>query len=83
MEPGTLITTIPAGFRMVLIVLLAVVAHFIVQELKRLSRWMLSLKLGTETSTRKIFTRRYPKVASVTTILVSGLTFAVYFMAIG
>jgi hypothetical protein len=61
--------TIPPGFRIVVIVLLAILAHFAVQGLKRLSRWMLTLKLGA------------PKFATVTTILVSGLTFVIYFMA--
>jgi hypothetical protein len=68
--------TIPPGFRIVVIVLLAILAHFAVQGLKRLSRWMLTLKLGAES-----FPRRYPKFATVTTILVSGLTFVIYFMA--
>ena len=83
MEPSDLIMTIPAGFRIVLILLLAVVAHFTVQGLKRLSRWMLSKKLGAEPSNSESLIRRYPKIASVTTILVSGLTFIIYFMAIG
>lgn len=81
MEPGDLIMTIPPGFRIVVIVLLAILAHFAVQGLKRLSRWMLTLKLGAEASTTESFPRRYPKFATVTTILVSGLTFVIYFMA--
>lgn len=83
MEPSEIITTFPTGFRIVGIVLLAIFAHFAVQGLKRLSRWMLTLKLGAEESSTESFTRRYPKIASVTTILVSGLTFAIYFMAVG
>ena len=83
MEPTELIMTIPGAFRIVIIVFLAIAAHFGVQGLRRLSRWILALKLGTEASTRESFTRRYPRIDSVTTILVSGLTFAIYFMAIG
>ena len=44
---------------------------------------MLALKLETDPSTTETFIRRYPKIATVTTILVSGLTFTIYFMAIG
>jgi hypothetical protein len=60
-------------------VLLAIIAHFTVQGLKRLSRWILTLKLGREASTAESLTRRYPKIASVTTIFVSGLTFAIFY----
>ena len=83
MEPSDLIMTIPPGFRIIAIVLLAVFAHIAVRGLKRLSQWMLTLKLGAEDSTKESFTRRYPRIASVTTILVSGFTFAIYFMAVG
>jgi len=83
MHPGEFILSLPTSVRIVVIVLLAILAHFTVQGLKRLSGWMLALKLETDTSTPEIFTRRYPKIATVTTILVSGLNFTIYFMAIG
>jgi len=83
MHPGEFIMSLPISVRIVVIVLLAIFAHFTVQGLKRLSRWILTLKLETDPSTTEIFTRRYPKIATVTTILVSGLNFAIYFMAIG
>jgi small-conductance mechanosensitive channel len=83
MHPGEFIMSLPTSVRIVVIVLLAIFAHFTVQGLKRLSGWMLTLKLETDPSTTEIFTRRYPKIATVTTILVSGLNFAIYFMAIG
>ncbi len=83
MHPGEFILSLPTSVRIVVIVLLAILAHFTVQGLKRLSGWMLALKLETDAATTEIFTRRYPKIATVTTILVSGLNFAIYFMAIG
>jgi small conductance mechanosensitive channel len=83
MHPGEFILSLPTSVRIVVIVLLAILAHFTVQGLKRLSGWMLALKLETDTPTPEIFTRRYPKIATVTTILVSGLNFTIYFMAIG
>jgi len=83
MHPGEFILSLPTSVRIVVIVLLAILAHFTVQGLKRLSGWMLALKLETDAATTEIFTRRYPKIATVTTILVSGLNFAIYFMAVG
>jgi small conductance mechanosensitive channel len=83
MHPGEFILSLPTSVRIVVIVLLAILAHFTVQGLKRLSGWMLTLKLETDAATTEIFTRRYPKIATVTTILVSGLNFTIYFMAIG
>jgi small-conductance mechanosensitive channel len=82
-HPVEFIMSLPIIVRIVIIMLLAVLAHFSVQGLKRLSRWMLALKLETDPSTTEIFIRRYPKIATVTTIIVSGLTFVIYFMAIG
>ena len=83
MHPGELIMSLPTSVRIVVIVLMAVLAHFTVQGLKRLSGWILTLKLETDASTTEVFTRRYPRIASITTILVSGLNFAIYFMAVG
>ena len=83
MHPSEIIMTLPTSVRIIFIVFLAVLAHFTVQGLKRLSGWMLALKLETYTSTPEIFTRRYPKIATITTILVSGFNFAIYFMAVG
>jgi small-conductance mechanosensitive channel len=83
MHPVEFIMSLPIIVRIIIIVLLAVLAHFSVRGLKRLSRWMLTLKLETDPSNTEIFIRRYPKIATVTTILVSGLTFIIYFMAIG
>jgi len=83
MHPVEFIMSLPIIVRIVVIVLLAVLAHFTVQGLKRLSRWMLTLKLGSEASTTESIIRRYPKIATVTTIFVSGFTFVIYFMAIG
>jgi small conductance mechanosensitive channel len=83
MHPVEFIMSLPIIVRIVVIVLLAVFAHFTVQGIKRLSRWMLTLKMEADPSTTEIFIRRYPKIGTVTTILVSGLTFVIYFMATG
>jgi hypothetical protein len=60
---------LPAAVRIVAILVLAVLAHFSVRGLKRLSQWLLSLKLKTETADAESFTRRYPKLATLTTIM--------------
>ncbi len=75
--------TLPLAVRVLLIVLLAGLAHLTVLGLKWLSRWLLTLRLENEESTEANFTKRFPKFATIITILVSGLTFVVYFLAIG
>ncbi len=79
------IGSLPTGVRIGVIILLAVIAHFFVRGIKRLSQWMLGLKFETDASESQTesFTRRYPKVATITTIVVSGVTFLIYFMAFG
>lgn len=77
------IVSLPSGVRIILLVLFAVLAHFVVRGLRGLSQRVLTLRLGAGAATGEVFTRRYPKFATVTTILVSALTFAIYFMAIG
>jgi small conductance mechanosensitive channel len=83
MHPAEFIASLPAGIRILAVVLLAFLAHFIVRELRRLSQWLLTLKLGDETASSESFSRRYPKIAGITTILVSALTFSIYFIAVG
>lgn len=77
------IASLPPAIRIILVLLLAVLAHFIVRGVNRLSQRILTLRLGAEASTEELFTRRYPKLSTITTILVSALTFTVYFMAVG
>jgi small-conductance mechanosensitive channel len=83
MNPTQFISSLPPGIRIVAIILLAILAHFAVRGLRRLSQWLLTLKLGSDVSTSENFTRRYPKIATVATVLVSALTFIIYFMAVG
>jgi small conductance mechanosensitive channel len=83
MNPSEIITSLPSSVRIVFIILLAIAAHFLVRGLKRLSQWVLTMKLGVGASDEENLSRRYPKFATVTTILVSGVTFVIYFMAVG
>lgn len=83
MELIELLNTLPVVLRILTLVLLAVILHFIVHEIRRLSQWVLSLRLpGSELKTENI-AKRYPKIVTVTTILVSAITFTIYFLAVG
>jgi small-conductance mechanosensitive channel len=69
--------------RIFVIILFAIAGHFIVKAIKYLSQWLLTLKIETKVSSKETFLRRYPKFATLMTILVSAVTFVIYFMAIG
>ncbi len=69
--------------RILIILILAFLAHFIIRELRQLVRWILTLNLGRSASTEENFTRRYPRFASLTTIAVGAVTFTIYFAAVG
>lgn len=83
MNPIEFINSLPAAIRIIVILLLAVLSHFVVQGIRRLSQWLLTAKIKTDVSTKEILTHQYPKFATITTILVSAITFIIYFLAIG
>jgi len=66
-----------------MVILLAILAQLAVRGLKQFSHWLLTPKSKGGTVPAEAFTRRYPKIATLTTILVSGATFVIYFLAIG
>ncbi len=68
--------------RVLIIAALAVFAHFVVKGIRRFSQWMLAMKFG-RTATEKSITIKYPRLATIITIFVSAVTFAIYFMAVG
>jgi moderate conductance mechanosensitive channel len=69
--------------RILLVIVLAVVAIFIVKAIRRLSQYLLTMKVDSNETSQAILTRRYPKLATIITILVSAVTFAIYFVAVG
>ena len=73
------IQSLPTVIRIIVILLLAVLSHFAVQGIRRLSQWLLTAKIKTDVSTKEILTRQYPKFATITTILVSAIPFIIYF----
>ena len=69
--------------RVASIVVLAIAAHLIVREMRRFTQWVLGRDAEIRVSSGESFARRYPKLASLMTILVSAFTFTIYFMALG
>jgi small conductance mechanosensitive channel len=69
--------------RILLIVVLTVAAHFFVKAIRRFSQYLLTMKVDSEAASEANLTRRYPKIATIITILVSAVTFSIYFVAVG
>ena len=69
--------------RILLVIVLAVVAHFTVRAIRRVSQNLLTMKVDSKETSKEILTRRYPKLATIITILVSAVTFTIYFVAVG
>ncbi|MDX1567592.1 MAG: mechanosensitive ion channel [Longimicrobiales bacterium] len=67
------------GSRVAVIVVLAVLAHLFVLTARKVGEWLLARDAGGRDS----LARRRPKVASLVTLLVSTVTFVVYFGAVG
>ena len=77
------ITSIPAPLRILGFSLVAVLSHFMVRGIRKLGEWILTLRISKEIPVQETFSRKYPKTATLLTILVSSITFAIYFVAIG
>jgi moderate conductance mechanosensitive channel len=65
--------------RILLILGSAVAASLVVRGLRRFGEWVLTPPGGD----KEAFTRWHPKIATVTTVVVSALVFAIYFAAVG
>jgi small-conductance mechanosensitive channel len=69
--------------RILCIVVLSVAAHFAVKAIRRISQKMLTMKVDRKAISEENMARRYPKIATIITILVSAVTFSIYFVAVG
>ena len=69
--------------RILLVIVFAVVAHFIVKIIRRFSRYLLTMKVDSKETSEEILIRKYPRLATIITILVSAMTFTIYFVAVG
>ena len=69
--------------RILFVIVLAVAAHFSVKSIRRFSQYLLTMKVDSKETSQEILTRRYPKLATIITILVSAGAFTIYFVAVG
>jgi moderate conductance mechanosensitive channel len=83
--PGPLLEWIrglAVGWRLLAIAGIAAVAHSAVRLLQLLGAWVLTPSESPRVA-RELLQRRDPKVATVVGLVVSALTFGIYFVAIG
>ncbi|MBT8341690.1 MAG: mechanosensitive ion channel [Desulfatitalea sp.] len=83
MKLADILTGISPILRILLITVLAVAAHFAVKAIRRFSQYLLTMKVDRKAVSEESLTRRYPKIATIITILVSAMTFTIYFVAVG
>lgn len=69
--------------RVFLIILLSVAAHFVVKGVRRFSQYFLSMKVGSGMASEERLSRKFPKFATIMTLIVSAVTFMMYFLAVG
>jgi small conductance mechanosensitive channel len=69
--------------RIILLITFAVAAHVLIRLLKEGTQWFLTRKTSNGVPVNETFTLRYPRLSSLITILVSALTFSIYFITIG
>ncbi len=69
------------GMRILLIVLMAAAAHILVKAIRHISEWLL-VKSHTQKGKLGTMTQK-PKFVTVTRLTVSGVTFIIYFVAVG
>ncbi len=73
----------PLLYRILIILAVAAGSHLIVMLIKRLSEFILLGKGATATRGVSEFSKKFPRSATVITILESTLTFVIYFLALG
>lgn len=73
---------LPPLLRVAAILLIALALHLLVRGLRRASEWIVAPDSSPELA-RELFIRRKPKVATLTTLAVSAITFTIYFIAFG
>lgn len=83
MKLANILTGISPILRILLIIVLTVAGHFTVKAIRRFSQWLLTIRVDGKAAAEVSLTRRYPKIATIITILVSAVTFTIYFVAVG
>jgi moderate conductance mechanosensitive channel len=78
-----ILTDINPILRILLVIVLTAAAIFAVKAIRRFSQYMLTMKIDSKATSEEILTRRYPRLTTIITILVSAVTFTIYFVAVG
>jgi len=78
-----ILTHINPILRILLVIVLAVATNFIVKAIRRFSQYLLTMKVDSNETSQEILTRRYPKLATIITTLVSAVSFTIYFVTVG
>jgi moderate conductance mechanosensitive channel len=68
--------------RILIILGVAAALHLLVRVLRRAGEWVVTPDRSPEIA-RELFLRRQPRTATVTTLIVSALTFTIYYFAFG
>lgn len=77
------ISALPLALRLVVIGGLAILAHVAVRAIRGVTeRLLVPVRIPGVTRHQSV-ARRHPKVATITSLVVSALTFAIYFVALG
>ncbi|MBT8395723.1 MAG: mechanosensitive ion channel [Gemmatimonadetes bacterium] len=71
------------ALRILLIVVVAVLGHFLVQTTRTLAERILAGAGDPRLARKAAVAKRYPKFATITSLIVSALTFFIYFGAVG
>ena len=70
-------------YKVLLIIVLTVAAHYGVKAIRRFSQYLLKIKVENTERSEVILSRKYPKIATIITLLDSAVTFTIYFLAVG
>lgn len=70
-----------AGMRILVIVVMAILAHAVVKGIRHIGEWLLTRSRGQKGRIGVVAQK--PKFGTVTRLMVSGIAFVIYFIAIG
>jgi hypothetical protein len=83
MSPISFFADLPPAIRIIVIVAVAVLGHFLVQFARSSAERVLARAGDPTLAAKAAVAKRYPKFATITSLAVSALTFLIYFGAVG
>ncbi len=83
MDLAQLFVELPKALRILVVAVLALLAHLLVRAARRVIERVMAPESPPGAPAAETFARRYPKVATITSLVVSALTFTIYFVAVG